>query len=186
MADDTTGLTVIEGGKDNDEQPIKPGKGNRHRKQDILKGDDKLTNKQRAFANAMLRGAGSQSAAYREAYDAEGMNDSAVAVEAWRLMNHPKVALKLEQGFAAQAANATHSGASLALTIEQELVKMVIGPEKEAKAADRLRALELLGKSQKVGYFSTNLTVTNVDHMSEEELEEKLQQRLKELFKSTG
>jgi hypothetical protein len=79
-----------------------------------------------------------------------------------------------------------HSGASLALTIEQELVKMVIGPEKEAKAADRLRALELLGKSQKVGYFSTNLTVTNVDHMSEEELEEKLQQRLKELFKSTG
>jgi hypothetical protein len=181
MADDTTGLTVIEGGKDNDKRDEAP-----RPKQDIMKGSDKLTNKQRAFVAAMLRGAASQSAAYRQAYDADNMSAKAICTEAGLLMNHPAISKALEQGFAAQAANATHSGASLALTIEQELVKMVIGPEKEAKAADRLRALELLGKSQKVGYFSTNLTVTNVDHMSEEELEEKLQQRLKELFKSTG
>lgn len=54
-----------------------------------------LTPKQEAFAFAYLE-TGNASEAYRRAYDAESMSTEAVHVEASRLLDHPRVALRID------------------------------------------------------------------------------------------
>jgi len=54
-----------------------------------------LTEKQERFCNFYIE-KGSPSEAYRLAYDADGMSDSSVAVEASRLLADPNIALKIE------------------------------------------------------------------------------------------
>ena len=56
-----------------------------------------MTNKQERFVAEVVAGA-SLSAAYREAYDAEGMSDGAVRVEACRLARNPNIALMIDEG----------------------------------------------------------------------------------------
>ena len=56
----------------------------------------KLTPKQEAFVKAFME-TGNASQAYRTAYDAENMKDSAIHVSASQLLRNPKVALRLEQ-----------------------------------------------------------------------------------------
>ena len=56
----------------------------------------KLTPKQEAFVQAYLR-TGNQGAAYREAYNADGMTANSIDVEAHRTLSHPKVALRVQQ-----------------------------------------------------------------------------------------
>ena len=54
-----------------------------------------LTLKQEAFINAYLE-TGNATQAYRRAYDADGMSDEAIRVEAHKLLKHPNIALRLE------------------------------------------------------------------------------------------
>lgn len=56
-----------------------------------------VTPKQRAFAAKVIEGK-NPSAAYRETYDASGMNPSSVAHEANELMNHPNIAPIIKRG----------------------------------------------------------------------------------------
>lgn len=56
-----------------------------------------VTPKQRAFAAKVIEGK-NPSAAYRETYDASGMNPSSVAHEANELMNHPNVSPIIQRG----------------------------------------------------------------------------------------
>ena len=56
-----------------------------------------VTPKQRAFAAKVIEGK-NPSAAYRETYDASGMNPSSVAHEANELMNHPNIAPIIQRG----------------------------------------------------------------------------------------
>ena len=60
------------------------------------KKPDTLTPKQEAFARAYLETA-SASAAYRKAYDASGMQDPSIYVEASKLMANPKLALRIAE-----------------------------------------------------------------------------------------
>ena len=55
-----------------------------------------LTVKQEAFCHAYIENGGNASAAYRAAYDAGEMSDAAIGVEACRLLDNPKVALKVK------------------------------------------------------------------------------------------
>lgn len=55
-----------------------------------------LTPKQEAFAKAYVE-TGNASEAYRQAYAPKKMSESAIKVEASRLLKHPNVALTLEQ-----------------------------------------------------------------------------------------
>lgn len=55
-----------------------------------------LTPKQEEFAQHFHKN-GDGSAAYRHAYSASRMSDQAVAVEASRLIRHPKVSLRIKQ-----------------------------------------------------------------------------------------
>lgn len=53
----------------------------------------RITPKQEAFARAYIETAGNASEAYRRSYSAENMSNAAIAVEACRLLDDPKVAL---------------------------------------------------------------------------------------------
>ena len=55
-----------------------------------------LTDKQEKFAQAIAKGF-NQSDAYREAYTAENMSKEAIGVEACRVMNNPKVSLRVKE-----------------------------------------------------------------------------------------
>ena len=59
-----------------------------------MKQANKLTPKQEAFCLAYIK-TGNASKAYRQAYEATQMSAAAVEVEASRLLNHPKVTLRL-------------------------------------------------------------------------------------------
>lgn len=74
-----------------------------------------MTGKQRRFAE-LVAGGESQSAAYREAYDAEGMSPSSVASEASRLMGHPEVARFVAD---ARAEAARQAAWSLSVAVER-------------------------------------------------------------------
>ena len=65
-----------------------------------------LTRKQTAFTDAVIESGfehGSIIAAYRSAYDWEGL-DNGASVEAWKLLRHPKVAQRLKDSADAQGA----------------------------------------------------------------------------------
>lgn len=62
----------------------------------LLRSDlPKLTKNQQSYADGRLAGL-NQADSYREAYNAENMNDNSIWVEASRLDSHPKVALWLD------------------------------------------------------------------------------------------
>jgi hypothetical protein len=142
-------------------------------------GRDKLTNKQRAFVRAMLRGAGSQSAAYREAYDADNMSAKAIGIEASRLMNNPSVALALTKGYEAIDQQTAHTGVSLRLFVEKELYEMAKQADSDA---NKLRALQLLGQGEKCGYFLERSTSLTPDDLSPDQVLEELEARLAKAF----
>ena len=149
--DTATGLKVIEGGK--------------------------LTGKQLAFVQGVLKGA-NQSDAYRAAYNAENMSASTVWNEASKLFANPKVAARIRAGRARQEEVAVQSGAALRLHVEKELFELTTKAETDQA---RLRALELLGKLEKVGAFTERVEQVASD-ASPEEVRVELEERLKKAF----
>ena len=141
------------------------------------KEPDKLTGKQLAFVQAILKGA-NQSDAYRLAYNAENMSPQAIWTEAGRLFRHPGVSRRITAGRAAQQRQALHTGASLRSHIERELFELSTNAESEA---NKIRALELLGKLDKVGAFSERVRVED-EHLSAKEIEAELQALLETAF----
>ena len=132
-----------------------------------------LTDKQRAFVRAFTTGdsKGNASAAYRSAFDADGMKPSSVHVEACRLLDHPKVAPAIEAANSQIAAQNRLQGVSLRQRVQDGLLL-------EAQAAEspaaRVRAWELLGKLDGVDAFGadkveTMATVTS--HQAQDGLE---------------
>ena len=139
----STSLTVIAGGKE---------------------PSGKLTGKQFAYVQAILRGE-NQSDAYREAYNAQNMSDQAIWTEAGRVFRNAEVSRRITAGRAAQERQAVHTGASLRLHVEKELFALSIKAESEQS---RLRALELLGKLDKVGAFTERVAQVHGEQTAEE------------------
>ena len=134
----------------------------------------KLTAKQFAYVQAILRGA-NQSDAYRTAYNAENMSAQAIWTEAGRLFRHPEVSRRITAGRAAQERQAVHTGAALRLHVERELFELSTNAESDQS---KLRALELLGKLEKVGAFTERVAQVN-DEQSVEELQAELADKLR-------
>jgi phage terminase small subunit len=141
------------------------------------KPPDKLTGKQLAYVQAILKGA-NQSDAYREAYNAENMSDQAIWTEAGRLFRHPEVSRRITAGRAAQERQAVHTGASLRFHVEKELFDLTTKADSDQA---KLRALELLGKLDKVGAFTERVSVEN-DNRSADEITAELEETLKRAF----
>ena len=172
---DKRGLKVIDGGRPDDHSPG----AIEHRDGDAKGG--KLTGKQSAYVRAILKGA-NQSDAYREAYNAENMSAQAIWTEAGRLFRHPEVSRRITAGREAQERQAVHSGASLRLHVERELFELTTNADSDQA---KLRALELLGKLDKVGAFTERVEQVG-DNMTAAEVEAELMTKLRAAFGETG
>ena len=174
--DDPPMLTVVAGGKI-DTAGVKKVE---HRGGDTTGG--RLSGKQEAFARDVAKGCDNVTA-YENNYETKGMKRKTMYEEGCRLFANPKVAAKVDELKRQIDIVTVHSGASLRRTIETELLDMISGDKKEERAADRIRCLELLGKSEKVGYFldrSEDVTET----LTPDEVEKELADKLKDAFKS--
>ena len=133
-----------------------------------------LTAKQMKFVEEVSEG-GSQSNAYRKAYDTSQMAPKTIWEEASRLRRHPKVAARIEELEAEKEARRRMQALSREDRVLQELEKIAFG---DAPASGRLKALELLGKH--VGLFKPK--EVPVVERSVEDISDQLKRRLEDLF----
>ena len=133
-----------------------------------------LTAKQMKFVAEVSEG-GSQSNAYRKAYDTSQMAPKTIWEEASRLRRHPKVAARIEELEAEKEARRRMQALSREDRVLQELEKIAFG---DAPASGRLKALELLGKH--VGLFKPK--EVPVVERSVEDISNQLKRRLEDLF----
>jgi len=133
-----------------------------------------LTAKQMKFVAEVSEG-GSQSNAYRKAYDTSQMAPKTIWEEASRLRRHPKVAARIEELEAEKEARRRMQALSREDRVLQELEKIAFG---DGPASGRLKALELLGKH--VGLFKPK--EVPVVERSVEDISDQLKRRLEDLF----
>ena len=143
-------------------------------------GEGDLTLRERAFVQAMIEGAGSQSAAYRLSYGCDGMSDESIVKEAGRVIRRPRVSCALTKAFERIEAQSLHTGASLSLLLEQRFLKMANESDNEASV---LRALENIGKSGKVRFFLDISETSNTDQPMET-VQDELAAALSQAFKA--
>jgi len=136
--------------------------------------DTMLTAKQMKFVEEVSEG-GSQSNAYRKAYDTSQMAPKTIWEEASRLRRHPKVAARIEELEAEKEARRRMQALSREDRVLQELEKIAFG---DGPASGRLKALELLGKH--VGLFKPK--EVPVVARSVEDISNQLQRRLEDLL----
>ena len=133
-----------------------------------------LTAKQMKFVEEISEG-GSQSNAYRKAYDTSQMAPKTIWEEASRLRRHPKVAARIEELEAEKEARRRMQALSREDRVLQELEKIAFG---DGPASGRLKGLELLGKH--VGLFKPK--AVPVVERSVEDISNQLQRRLENLL----
>lgn len=118
----------------------------------------KLTAKQAKFAQALALGE-TKAGAYRAAYDTH-TTAQAQSVEGQRLAAHPAVSLQVEAlKLAAEARNYATPPALRALVIERLTAHAI---DDTINPAQRLRALELLGKITEVAAFTERREIVRV------------------------
>ncbi len=129
-----------------------------------------LTAKQMKFVEEISEG-GSQSNAYRKAYDASKMASKTVWEESSRLRKHLKVAARIIKLEAEKDARRRMQALSREDRVLQELEKIAFG---DGPVTGKLKAIELLGKH--IELF-TPKEVPEVE-MCEEEIRTEIQRRL--------
>jgi len=134
-----------------------------------------LTTKQEAFAEHVVSGE-SLSAAYRLAYDAKGMSDEAVRVEASRLFMHPNVSLRvraLNVEKEDQRRMLMVSDAQASITTLRDMLKSA------DSSSAKIRAAELLGKA--AGIFTDKLEIEDKTDRSAADIEQSIAEKLARL-----
>ena len=148
----------------------------------LVKKESDLTIKQRAFADAIIKGKlGSFKEVYADVYDVtltkQGKIPKWVEVEASRLMANPKVSLSIQQGLQRREVNAVASTSRTRSYVLEQLMK----ESKKAKSdSSRVRALELLGKT--VNLFSDTLEIkeSRGTHDIEQDIESRIEALIRE------
>lgn len=120
---------------------------------------DGLTPKQEAFCHAYIEEGGNASAAYRRAYDAEGMQPDSVHVAASRLLSEAKVALRVKE--LRQAIEEAHklSVSDLLRELEEARSAAMTCETPQSSAA----VAATMGKAKLLGYDKQALTVSGPD-----------------------
>lgn len=103
------------------------------------KGEAGLTPKQELFAQLVAGGMGG-SDAYRQAYKAENMTDAAIAVEAFKSIRHPKIALRLNEIRQAMVAHIVWEKQE-SISVLADIARDI---ERDAKHSDRVSAVKEL------------------------------------------
>ena len=142
----------------------------------LVKKENELTLKQRAFVNEIVRGKlGSYKEAYAKVYDVtltkQGKIPKWVEVEASKLVANPKIAQSIHKAIERKETSAVASSLRTRNYVLERLMK-------ESRESDsdstRVRALELLGKT--VSLFSDVLETKETRHSDdiETDIEEKI------------
>ena len=174
MDDEKPDFILIDGGKATAEAlPAKV----EHRGGDRTGG--KLTAKQEGFINSILKDHMNQSDAYRAHYNVKRMSARSIWDAASKLFAHPVVSHRIAEARARQAAIAEHSGASLRSDLIKRLEQMT---RKADTDANRLRAMEILGKTEYVSLFLDRSTDVPADSLTADQVQEQLEAKLKEAF----
>ena len=136
-----------------------------------------LTDKQEAFAMAIFEG-NNFSDAYRLAYDASGMSNASVNVEACKLVKNPNVSLTLNRLEEDRALNNRMQRLSRSDRIIQKLEDIAL----RSGEADgtQVRALELLGKS--LGMWIERVETEDKTERDPESIKAELEARLNRLL----
>ena len=160
-------LRVVEGNK--------RSKGTR--KKSATNKSTGLTDKQEAFAMAIFEG-NNFSDAYRLAYDASGMSNASVNVEACKLVKNPNVTLTLNRLEEDRALNNRMQRLSRSDRVIQKLEDIALR-DGEADGT-QVRALELLGKS--MGMWIERVETEDKTERDPESIKAELEARLNRLL----
>lgn len=135
-----------------------------------------LTPKQAMFAGLVASGK-SLTESYLSAYNWKGKNRSGARLEASKLLKNPKVKNRIDQ---------LKADSVIAKKTQEEISKRWILEKLRTEATDddnsssvRVRALEILAKSE--GLFSDSTSVT-IETRSSDEIEKDLKEKLRNLF----
>jgi F0F1-type ATP synthase beta subunit len=149
----------------------------------LVKKESDLTIKQRAFADAIIKGKlGSFKEVYADVYDVtltkQGKIPKWVEVEASRLMANPKVSLSIQQGLERREVNAVASTTRTRSYVLEQLMRE--SKEADQMSSSRVRALELLGKT--CGLFSDTLEIkeSRGTHDIEQDIESRIEALIRE------
>jgi hypothetical protein len=142
--------------------------------------EKKLTAKQRKFAEALAMGE-TKAGAYRAAYDT---NTAPIhqGHAGHRLAQNPKIAAQVDALVLANEARKHATPAALRALVIERLTAHAI--DEDIKPAQRLRALELLGKVTEVAAFTERREV--VTHTDAGQLRERLIQSLRQAIQATA
>ena len=144
-------------------------------------GSDKLTPKQRNFVNALVKGkVKSIKEAYAKSYEVKLNEDGTIpkwcSVEASKLMaNNPNITQALERGIKQRESSVLASH----MRTKNYVLERLLAESKEAdRGSERIKALELLGKS--IAMFTDNIQQTETRSVGE--IEEEIEERINRLL----
>jgi len=143
----------------------------------ILGTKQPLTNKQREFARKVALGTMSKRQAYRETYNV-GYEPS-LDKDPYKLAKHPSVVREIEAYRLAIEAEKQRNPAQLKALLVQQLVQHSL--DSEFPPAQRMKALELIGKLYEVGAF-VELKETTVINKKSVDIKAQLIERIKEVI----
>jgi len=143
----------------------------------ILGTKQPLTNKQREFARKVALGTMSKRQAYRETYNV-GYEPS-LDKDPYKLAKHPSVVREIEAYRLAIEAEKQRNPAQLKALLVQQLVQHSL--DSEFPPAQRMKALELIGKLYEVGAF-VELKETTVINKKAVDIKAQLIERIKEVI----
>jgi hypothetical protein len=138
------------------------------------KADEKLTAQQQGFVNSILAGQ-DQVTAYEQNYSTSRMARKTMYEAASRLFAQSKVTARIMKGRRRLEEAELHSALALRQHIEKRLFFL---SENADTDANRLKALDLLGRTEKVGMF-----VERTAEVVEEQTVEEIQAELAELLR---
>ena len=140
----------------------------------ILGTKQPLTSKQREYARKLAEGTMSKRQAYRETYNAR--SDYTLASDPYKLASDPRVIQEVNAYRLAIEAEKLRTPRELKALLIHQLVKHSI--DEDFPPAQRMKALELIGKLYDVGAFMERKETT-VTHVKSGDLKAQLLERIK-------
>jgi hypothetical protein len=135
-------------------------------------GKNRLTGKQRAFANYVAQG-NAPKEAYKKAYNVTSTNEANHIANANKLMRDPRIGLLLGQVWEQVKENVIDDAIAVRRKVMGDLLSHA--NNEEARLSDRLKSLELMGRA--IGMFTDKME-TKTDSVNAEQLKRDLEQSL--------
>ena len=132
----------------------------------------RITPKMRLFASLVAQG-NSPREAYKQAYNASNCSDATVYASSNKLMNDPRISVLMEAVWTDVHKNIVDDAVAIKRHVMDQLLEH--SKDTNARLNDRLKSLELLGRS--IGLF-TDKTESKVETIDADQLKRELEKHL--------